>query len=131
MSPDFNNCSTIIVKNIWMEDLFEWFHNAINDSSGDGSGVIVCKNYIEASDFFIEWWKNKYIRKEFYHKKDTHDNIINYHDSNENFIFTNKPINLRFHDYNFLIEEDCESMENNYKFGINKIIKSWNKDAIA
>ena len=45
-----------IVKcsNIWTEDIFKWFYEHIIFSCGDGAAVIVCENYKEASESFID-----------------------------------------------------------------------------
>lgn len=135
-----SDTSVIIVKNIWMEDLFKWFYEHVMDSCGDGASVIVCKNYVEASDMFIEWWKQNELQKikdnctrmgyeckneEFPHPRSEYNNTVNFHDGNENFMFASSPINLNYHDYNFLVEEDCESCENSEKYGINKKILAW------
>ena len=103
-----------IVKcsNIWTEDIFKWFYEHIIFSCGDGAAVIVCENYKEASESFIDWWKkekNPNNLNSFYHNKSEYDQIINYHDSNESFMFSNKVIDLGFHDYTFVVKEDCVS----------------------
>ena len=132
------DCSIIIVKNIWMEDLFKWFYEHVMDSCGDGAAVIVCKNYKETADMFIEWWEKEilppiqaeyrsrgYDKTEFFHPRSEYENIVNFHDGNQNFMFASSPINLNYHDYNFLVEEDFESGDNSEKHGINKRILAW------
>lgn len=103
--------STVIVKNIWAEDLFEWFTNHVTDSSGDGAAVIVCENYADTATWFDEWWKENI--KFPLHPLDIYsfDNYYywNFHDDNENFIFTNdKDVALFDRDYIFIVEEDCK-----------------------
>ena len=95
-------------SNIYMEDVFFWFYNHVMDSCGDGASVIICKNHIDASELFLKWFINKYHRK-FWHPADMYDGIVNFHDSNENFIFANKLISLSPGDYTFLIKVDCPS----------------------
>ena len=107
--------SEVIIKDIYAETVFEWFHDSITEACGDGAGVICCKNFEEVSERFIEWWKKKYERKEFRHPKDYYttkenESIINYHDSNENFMFCNERLSLGFHgDISFIVEENCKS----------------------
>ena len=99
---------TIEVRNIWIEDLFEWFYNHVAASGGDGCGIIVCQNYKEAANYFIKWWEDKYSRS-FIHPLDEYENIINFHDGNENFIFTNDDNAINWsHEYVFIVREDCE-----------------------
>jgi hypothetical protein len=102
--------STVKVSNIYVEELFDWFLNHVGGSGGDGCGIIVCKNYEEVADWFIEWYKEKYNR-EFPHPKDIYENgnIINFHDDNENFLFTDD-INIQNWegDYIFIVEKDCK-----------------------
>ena len=109
-------------------------------SGGDGAAVICCGNPAETADKFIEWWKDKYLpeinigitkinmarmakgedpipnRTEFYHPRTecvVGDILtINYHDNNENYMFSNRGINLGFGDVTFVIKEDCESGDN-------------------
>jgi hypothetical protein len=99
--------SEVEIKNIWAEDLFTWFLNHITSSGGDGSGAIVCKNYHEAAGYFQEWYHGLYGR-DAPHPLDAYDDCVNFHDENENFIFTNN-INIKLfsHDYVFIVREDC------------------------
>lgn len=103
--------SEIIVKNIWAEDLFEWFYKRIVEDGGDGCGAIVCSNYKEVADWFIEWWMKEYGVKynmSQLHPKHEYDNTVNFHNCNENFIFTNDPfVKLHRGEYVFIVEEDC------------------------
>ena len=109
--------SKIFIENIWAEDLFKWFYENVTDSGGDGAAAIVCKNYKEVAGWFTEWWR-KEIRpkfenvnvqkRDFWHPKSETDNIINFHDANENFMFTNNAsIFLHQGDYVFIVLEDC------------------------
>ena len=114
--------SIVYVENIWAEDLFKWFYEHIMDSCGDGSAVIVCENYAETADLFIQWWRKNFLGrenfkwfrencpgKEFFHDRDECGDIINFHDDNESFMFSNNPnINLFFHEYIFIVRKDCE-----------------------
>lgn len=102
--------SVVYLENIWAEDLFKWFYEHVMDSCGDGGGAIVCKNYREVSDWFVEWWKSQYNEEKFFRPKDEYHNIINYHDGDESFIFTNEPdLELFYHDYIFVVRKDCSS----------------------
>lgn len=102
--------------------------------------MICCDNPIETENKFIEWWKGKYLpeinvgiakinmarlvkgeapipkRTGFYHMRSEYvigDNlIVNYHDGNENYIFSNKVIDLDFGDVVFVIKGDCGSYDN-------------------
>lgn len=101
--------SKVIVKDIWVEDLFIWFENHIADSCGDGAAAIVCKNYEEVSKWFLDWYFDNYGRNLLdYRKLHKTENSIMFHDSNENYIFTNDDkINLHHHDYIFIVTGDC------------------------
>ena len=101
------NSSKIEVSNIWIEDLFEWFLIHVIDSGGDGCGYIVCENYKEAARYFLDWYKEKY-RKDFWHLWDEYEYCVNFHDTNENFIFTNN-LNIKSFDgdYMFVVKQDC------------------------
>lgn len=124
--------SKIEVSNIWAEDLFKWFYDHVQDSGGDGAGAIVCDNYKEVADWFTEWWRKeikpnfRYAVEnnlDFWHKKDEYDNIVNFHDNNENYIFTCDYIDLGVSDYVFLVVGDCQ-----FAFeppNSNKIIKKY------
>jgi hypothetical protein len=114
--------SVVEVKNIWAEDLFEWFCNHISSSSGDGAGIIICGNPDETSAWFIDWYNRKYNHN-FPHLKDTYSDIINYHDDNENFMFTDNPNNnkLYWHDYIFIVTEDCFFASKDKRFYIKAI----------
>jgi len=106
--------SKVYVNDIWVEDLFKWFHEHVSNSGGDGAAAICCSNPDEVAEWFIEWWRGqatwfkgdgfKHPRHEY-----THDNIrfINYHDSNENYIFCDKEVDLGHHDYSFVVTGDC------------------------
>ncbi len=108
--------SNIYVNDIYAEDLFEWFYNHVQTSGGDGA--IVCSNYKETSDMFINWWQTKmrptyrdaYIDNlNFWHPHHDNDDSIHYHDNNEDFIFTNNiGITLHRGDYIFIVTTDCE-----------------------
>lgn len=109
--------SKIIIEDIWIEDLFKWFYETVCNDGGDGAAAIVCKNYKEVANLFIEWWKKEYLEsmKNRGYKLDTfplekfeNNNMINYHDNNENFIFTNDPnIKLWPREYVYIIKEKC------------------------
>lgn len=108
--------SVVEVRDIYAEDLFQWFYVHVMSSSGDGAGAIVCSNYKEVADWFIKWWEeNEWPELEQrgckvceLHPKQELENQIMYSDGNENFIFTNDPdIKLFWHDYIFIVREDC------------------------
>jgi hypothetical protein len=115
--------STVIVKNIYAEQLIEWFYNSVIADGGDGAAVICCGNPSETADFFIRWWKENHLPDmkrggykldEFYHPKEVYlgfdgETIINYHDLNENFMFSDKKMELHHGDISFFVEEDCVS----------------------
>jgi len=96
---------------MWAEDLFKWFYEHVRDSGGDGAAAIVCDNYKECSEFFLAWFANNIKHPYgmvFWHPADESPGCINFHDNNENFIFTNNVnTNLPPYDYIFLVESDC------------------------
>lgn len=93
----------IIVENIYAEDLFEWFYNNIMDSGGDGCGAIICDNYQEVAEWFSEWsaFIHGYDLNEYLIKEEE-NGFLNWHDSNENWIFTNRS------DFNWTFDENGE-----------------------
>lgn len=116
--------NTVIIKNIPPSFLFEFFYFSIMESCGDGSAIICCGNPIQTSEHFIHWWEKKYLPEakahgytldEFSHPRDeyTINNqfFVNYHDSNENFMFCDHIIDLGHDDISFIIEEDCISSD--------------------
>lgn len=112
--------STVIAKHIWAEDLFKWFSAHILDAGGDGCGALVCGNPEETADRFLEWFQEKNGRPLNLDREKTVVEfgriMVNFHDSNENFIFTdNSLIELHHHDYIFKVEEHCESMTGTWK----------------
>lgn len=105
----------IELSNVFVEDIFSWFYDSIIGERGDGCGAIVCKNYKMGADLFIEWFISNKKRDNFLHPKSIIDKYtINFHDNNENFVFTND-INIQLYDYDnvFLIRTPCISSKNN------------------
>ncbi len=106
--------SLVEVNNIYAEDLFKWFFVHIMDSCGDGAGAIVCENYQEVSEWFLEWLEDKYpVTFSFFHDKDEYGDIINFHDSNENFMFCYQIPEMFNGDYIFVVKGDCHFGEDN------------------
>ncbi len=104
----------VIVEGVWAEDLFQWFYDSIMRDGGDGAGVIVSGDKEETARLFIEWWQQKVRPKfphakdmEFWHPRSECRDTINYHDSNENFIFSEEEIQLHGGDYMFVVAKDC------------------------
>lgn len=106
--------SMIHVNNIWAEDLFQWFSNSIIRDGGDGAGIIICQNYQEVATWFEQWCKEKagwgmgYPRNEY---EVMGIRYVNYHDENENFMFSNKKEAIfrnGWGDYSFLVVGDCK-----------------------
>lgn len=109
-----DNPQIVKVSNIYGEHLFEWFEQCVLSSGGDGGSNIVCENYKDVATWFEEWvfkrWADKGIK--YFHPRDEYKDIVNYHDSNENFVFTNKTcaqsgfFNWE-NEYEFIVEKDC------------------------
>ena len=124
--------SKVYVNDIWVEDLFEWFSDHVSSSGGDGAGSICCGNPDETAKMFVEWWAAKqgvdengdwhttalgkphvvhYGPSRFPHPRDEYTNrgirFINYHDSNENYMFCDKEVDIGFDDYSFIVTGDC------------------------
>ncbi len=98
-------------SNVWAEHVFETFYTMIISDGGDGGGVLVCKNFAEACQWFQEWYVRKFNRGEIfkpglYFREETEDQIL-YHDGNENFMFTDKMVDFGHGDCTFVIKEDC------------------------
>lgn len=122
--------SKITVNGIWAEDLFEWFDSNVSGSGGDGAALIVCKNYKEVAGWFVDWWAKKhnldekgnrhiilpsgkphviqYGSQRFPHPRDEYDNIVNYHDMNENYMFSDTEHNMFSGDYTFVVTGECK-----------------------
>lgn len=124
--------SKVYLEDIWAEDLFSWYEDHISSSCGDGGAAICCGNPSEVSMWFVDWWAAKhgvdangdmptlvgnknhvvhYGLTRFPHSRDEYQRedtlFINYHDSNENYIFCDKEVDIGHHDYSFVIIGDC------------------------
>jgi hypothetical protein len=123
------------LDNVDLSYLMEWFCYSVSEACGDGAAVICCGNPKETSDYFIEWWKKKYLpemkragykKDEFYHPVEEYagqngELIINYHDSNENFMFCDKVIDIGFGDVSFIVESDCKTYDGKFTcLGVDK-----------
>lgn len=101
--------SIVQVNNVYAEYLFEWFNWAVNEPCGDGAGAIVCKNYVEVADWWLE--QNPHMQNSLVHnihRKYVDEKSVHFHDNNENFIFTNDPeIKLFYGDCIFIVVGDC------------------------
>lgn len=104
--------SKVKVSDIWAEDLLDWFESNVAGGGGDGAALIVCENYKEVATWFVDRWENKHGRK-FFHPRDEEDNIVNYHDMNENYMFSNMEQNMFGGDYTFVVEGDCKFSRDN------------------
>jgi hypothetical protein len=113
--------SSVTIKNAWLEYIMEWFYFSVTESCGDGSAAICCGNPKETSEYFIQWWKKRWLptmkkrgykKDEFWHPAEEYTGqngelIINYHDSNESFIFCDQVIDLGHGDISFIVESNC------------------------
>jgi hypothetical protein len=120
--------SSATIKNVWVEDIMEWFYSSITQAGGDGAAVICCGNPKETSEYFIQWWKKRWLpgMKERGYKKDEFWNpveeytgqngelIINYYDSNESFMFCDQVIDIGFGDHSFIIESNCKTFDGKF-----------------
>lgn len=114
--------NTVKISNVHAEYLMEWFYYTVGEPRGDGAAVICCGNPRETADFFIKWWKDHYLGKmkymgykpdDFFHPRDEYtwkngELIVNYHDSNENYMFCDSILDLGHGDVSFIVEGDCE-----------------------
>lgn len=113
----------------------QWFYSTVCESCGDGAAVICCGNPKETSEYFVQWWKKRrlpamkesgYKKDEFWHPVEEYTGqngelIINYHDSNENFMFCDKIIDLGHGDVSFIVESDCKTFDGNFTcLGVDK-----------
>lgn len=123
------------VRGIWAENLMEFFYYSVTEASGDGAAVICCANPRETADFFVDWWKKKYLPKMkkagykkdgFFHEREETrgrrgELMVNFHDSNENFMFCDQIEYLPFGDTSFIVEEDSPSYRGSFSvLGIDK-----------
>jgi len=111
--------SIVKCSGLWIEDIFAWFLKHVCDSGGDGAGAIVCSNYQEACDLFLKWFAMEHSESSrryesgFYHPReeygnDRYGNVINFHDDNENFLFSDTVLSLHDGDYVFVITGECK-----------------------
>jgi len=111
--------SLIELTDVYAEIIFECFYTNIVNDGGDGAGVICCGNPAHTSDEFIKWFKKKFNKDRFFHEGVTTNNdegiMVNYHDSNENFMFCNYYAQLPFGDITYLIKEDCKNYKGSFK----------------
>jgi hypothetical protein len=119
---------SVRVKGIWAENLMEFFYYSVTEAGGDGAAVICCANPRETADFFVEWWKGKYLPKmkkagykkdEFFHKREETrgrrgELVVNFHDGDENFMFCDQIEYLPFGDICFIVDCDCLSCRNSF-----------------
>jgi len=127
--------SSVTIKNVWLEYIMEWFYFSVTEACGDGAAAICCGNPKETSEYFIQWWKKRWLptmkkrgykKDEFFHSKEEYtgqngESIVNYHDSNENFIFCDQIIDLGHGDVSFIIESACKTFDGNFTcLGVNK-----------
>jgi hypothetical protein len=110
--------SKVYLEGVWAEDIFKWYYESVISDGGDGTACIVCENHEQAAEWFIKWWKEdilselekhnpKFKGREFWHPREEYRGIINFHDNNENFMFSQKPTKGFHGEYDFIILEDC------------------------
>lgn len=100
----------IYIDNIDPFFVFKWFYEIVIFDSGDGAAVICCGNIEEAYSFFREWaeQENRLLYPDTKRYQRNGVNFINNCNSNENFMFCDKEIELPFGDTSFIIKEDCK-----------------------
>lgn len=100
--------SKITVNGIWAEDLFSWFESNVASGGGDGAALIICENYKEVATWFVNAWETKHQRK-FPHKREEYSHVVNYHDLNENYMFSDYTEHHTMQgDYTFVVVGDCK-----------------------
>ena len=101
----------VFIHNVHPHIVFEWFFSSIAEQGGDGVGVICCKNHEQAFEYFIQWSNLKQYNVLRCKQVDRYTfngaDMVNIHDNNENFIFSNKEIDLGYDEISFIIAEDC------------------------
>ena len=116
------------LNNVNPHHIMDWFYSSVTEASGDGAAVICCANPKETSEYFIQWWKkrrlpqmkkNGYKKDEFFHPVEEYTGqngelIVNYHDSNENFMFCDQVIDLGHGDVSFIVESDCKTLDGKF-----------------
>lgn len=108
----------VYIENIMSDYVFSWFYETVKYDGGDGAAAICCSNIEEAYNQFVFWAKTIHVTKHLpphvdRYKVDTEKgertgNVINVHDSNENFIFCDHECDLGFGDVSFVIKEEYE-----------------------
>lgn len=104
------DCSYLLIYDMRIEDLFKCLDFFVKSDGGDGGGAIVCKNYEEVANWFEEWYlqehnhlKSMWPEKRFYPEH----RMVNFHDNNENIIFTDDTdIKLFSHEYIYIVKTE-------------------------
>lgn len=80
----------VTVRDAYDYQLFEIFFQAACAEGGDGIGVVLCEDPYDLGGRFLTWCATGGRSKSWVTKleKDVDENLVNFHDSNENFIFT-------------------------------------------
>jgi hypothetical protein len=112
--------SIVKISDVLSGYVFEWFYYVVGEPSGDGAAIICCGNPEQTADAFIDWWEKRYLPimksrgyklDEFVHPRDSYESdgvkFVNYHDSNENYMFADRKVDLLHGDVSFVIEGDC------------------------
>ena len=125
--------STIEVRNVWMEKLFEYFYFSVMFDGGDGSAILCCGNPQATAEEFLSWWEDKklplrrahvegmgfgWANEEFHPRSTYHWNgveIIDYGDANEHFMFCERYLELPHGDTSFIVREDCSNCKGDFK----------------
>lgn len=103
----------IYVYHSSIEDLFDRYSTSIWQSGGDGASAIVCKNYRETAKYYEDWLEKQGLGK-YLPEREEYENTVNFHDLNENHIFTNDiNIQLSEDEYVFVVEIPLVSINKN------------------
>jgi len=74
------------------EKLFAMFYALVSENCGDGCALIVSDDYKRLATAFDKWmFKCRRLAHDGL-ERDEYDGIINFHDANENFMFSASPM---------------------------------------
>lgn len=89
------------------EKLFAMFHALVSEDCGDGCALIVSDDYKKLANKFDAWLQKYHLTTRADLLRDEYDGIINFHDSNENFMFSASPMVEMGDDCKIFYERTC------------------------
>lgn len=99
--------SKIRTQGLCEEKLFAMFYALVSEDCGDGCALIVSDEYKKLADAFSAWLSKCHHAHHTGLDRDEYDGIINFHDTNENFMFSASPMVEMEDDCKIFYEREC------------------------